>query len=94
MARHPDRGKRVRVSHQGTAAGDERGRGEPIPSEPYPFVYSRDPWDERRFAGPGYWPTSLRPSRFGRILSWTLGIVILAIIVAGLISVIAGGLGR
>lgn len=90
MAKHPNRVKRV--GHQGTATGHERE--DPGPSEPYPFVYSRDPWDERRFAGPGYWPAGTRPSRFGRVVSWALGILILAIIVAGLISIVAGGLGR
>lgn len=90
MAKHPNRVKRV--GHQGTATRYEHEG--PMSSEPYPFIYSRDPWDERRFAGPGYSPASTRPSRFGRVVSWALGILILAIIVAGLISVVAGGLGR
>ena len=76
---------RVRAEHTG-------GTGEP--TEPYPYIYSKDPMDPRRFLQPGetYGPATARgPSTW---VIWVLGIVLALIIGAGLISAIIQAMAR
>lgn len=62
--------------------------------EPYPYIYSKDPMDERRFLRPGeaYGPAYARgPSTW---VLWVLGIVVAVIIGGGLIAAIVQAVTR
>ena len=72
----------------------ERARNESASSEPYPFIYSKDPMDERRYLRPGqaYGPAYARgPSSW---VLWILGIIVAAVIGAGLISIIVQAIAK
>lgn len=72
----------------------ERAGNEGAPSEPYPFIYSKDPMDERRYLRPGqaYGPAYARgPSSW---VLWILGIIVAAVIGAGLISIIVQAIAK
>jgi hypothetical protein len=63
-------------------------------SEPYPFIYSKDSMDERRYLRPGeaYGPASARgPSN---AVVWILGIIVALLIGAGLISILVQAVAR
>jgi hypothetical protein len=78
--------------HHHSAA--ERAGHEDAPIEPYPYVYSKDLLDPRRFLRPGepYGPASVRgPSSW---VLWLLGAILALIIGAGLLSIILGSLVR
>lgn len=64
------------------------------PIDEFPPIYSKDLFDPRRSHWPYASAANTPPSRFGVVVSWTLGILILAIIAAGLISIVVGGIGR
>lgn len=90
MAKHPDN---QHHQHHHSAA-ERHERTEPPAIDEYPPIYSKDLFDPRRSHWPYASAQSTPPSRFGLIVSWTLGIVIVAIIVAGLISAFAGAIGH
>lgn len=90
MAKHPDN-----QHHQHHHSAAERHESGDVPSlDDFRPVYSKDLFDPRQSHWPYASAQQTRPSRFGRIVSWTIGILIVAIILAGLISTIAGGIGR
>ncbi|HLZ24326.1 MAG TPA: hypothetical protein VKQ30_19605 [Ktedonobacterales bacterium] len=66
----------------------ERTEHEGAAPEPYPFIYSKDPLDERRFLRPGegYGPAFAHGPSSGVL--WILGIILAVIIGGGLISIL------
>lgn len=77
-------------NHPHHHSAEVRASHEDIPAEPYPYIYSKDRLDERRFLSPGEPPGfaySRGPSSW---VLWVLGIVLALIIGAGLISLILG----
>ena len=78
--------------HDHTAA-HHHSPTEPAPSDPYPFVYSKDPFDSRRFAAPGapYGPASNRVSRAASIFSIVL---ICAVLGLGLLALVLALIGK
>lgn len=72
----------------------ERAGHEDVPAEPYPYIYSKDAMDERRFLQPGGRPGYAYARGPSSWVLWILGGILALIIGAGLISVIVGGLMR
>lgn len=96
MAKHPDNQPHPHhQNHQHHHGAAERHEfDDPPPVDEYPPIYSKDLFDPRRSHWPYASAQSTPPSRFGRVVSWTLGILIVAIILAGLVSAVASAVGR
>lgn len=99
MAKHPEHEQQRHhphhENHQHHHSAAERHEFEDVrPVDEFPPIYSKDLFDPRRSHWPYASSVNAPPSRFGRIMSWTLGILIVAIIVAGLVSAVASGIGK
>src|SRR5207248_10098273 len=69
--------------HEHAKHGDER----PVQGDPYPFIYSKDPWDRRRFGPPGAAaPSSGR--RLPNAAVWFSWVIIVLVLGGGLLSVV------
>lgn len=71
---------------------DDRDQPTRSAGAPYPFTYSKDPWDERRFMGPGdrFAPASNRVSRAGVIMTWAILLGVAALVVVSIVASILG----
>lgn len=83
--RHPhDQHPRAHARH-----GDEQ----PLRSDPYPFVYSKDPWDQRRFGVPGMAAPS-SGKRLPNMAVWFSWAILVLLIGGGLLSLVLRAVGR
>lgn len=66
---------------------------QPTRGAPYPYIYSKDPWDERRVMAPAdhFAPAERRLPRAGIIVTWA---ILLAFAVLIVVSIAASVVGR
>lgn len=88
----PRPGPRLKA-HQRDRALQRHEYGDSAPAEPYPFIFSFDPLEERRFAAPGqpYGPARNRLPRAAALAAW---VIVILLVGGGLISLIVQLVGR
>jgi hypothetical protein len=71
---------------------DREGAATLASEESYPYVYSKDPYDPRRFMRPGdvYGPALRRLPRSDVVASWLVIVGVAAIFIASLAAAAAG----
>ena len=86
---HPESHPHDQHPHAHAKHGDEQ----PLRADPYPFVYSKDAWDRRRFGLPG----AAAPSSGRRLPDaavWFSWAIVVLLIGGGLLSLVLRAVGR
>jgi hypothetical protein len=90
---HPERHPHDQHPHAHPHAQAQHGDEQPLRADPYPFVYSKDPWDRRRFDLPG----TAAPSsgkRLPNAVVWFSWAIVVLLIGGGLLSLVLRAVGR